>query len=62
MKIEYHFKKFFINYPFIGAFVYYTELWSALSFYIIVILNLMNLYSYTAQDDNGRMNMPMFWH
>lgn len=25
MKIEYQFKKFFINYPFIGALVYHTE-------------------------------------
>jgi hypothetical protein len=27
MKIEYQFKKFFVNYPFVGAFVYYTDLW-----------------------------------
>ena len=46
MKIEYEFKKFFINYPMVGAFVHYTELWKSFSFYTIIILNLMNLYSF----------------
>lgn len=55
MKIEYHFKKFFVNYPFIGAFVYYTELWQTISFYIIIILNFMNLYSFTGKDGLDRL-------
>ena len=40
MKIEYHFKKFFINYPLINSFVYHTELWKSLSFYNIMLLNV----------------------
>jgi hypothetical protein len=60
MKIEYHFKKFFINYPLLGAFVYYTELWKTLSFYIIIILNMMNLVSFTAENNNDRLYAPRF--
>lgn len=59
MKIEYEFKKFFVNYPFIGAFVYYTELWKSLAYYSILILNFMNLYSFTAANDNDRLYQPV---
>lgn len=62
MKIEYHFKKFFINQPLIGAFMHYTELWKTFSFYIIIILNIMNICSYTAENGNDRMNNPILFH
>lgn len=62
MKIEYQFKKFFINYYFMGAFVYYTELWKTFSFYTILILNMMNLYSFHAVDGNDRMDAPKLFN
>lgn len=58
MKIEYQFKKFFINQPFIGALVYHTELWKTLAFYTILVLNVMNLYSFTAANGNDRLYAP----
>ena len=58
MKIEYEFKKFFINYPFIGPFVYYTELWKNLAFFSTLVLNFMNLYSFTAASENSRLYSP----
>lgn len=62
MKIEYQFKKFFINYSFVAAFVYYTELWKTFSFYTILILNAMNLYSFHAVDGNDRMESPKLFN
>jgi len=62
MKIEYEFKKYFIDYPLIGPFMLYTELWKTLSFYSIVILNLINLYSFTGKNGNDRLYSPMFLH
>lgn len=61
MKIEYQFKKFFINYPLIGALVYHTELWKTLSYYTILILNIMNLYSFTAENGNDRLFAPVLF-
>ncbi len=58
MKIEYQFKKFFSIYPFIGALVYHTELWKTLAYYTILILNIMNLYSFTAENENDRLYEP----
>ena len=62
MKIEYQFKKFFINYSLVGAFVYYTELWKTFSFYTILVLNLMNLYSFHAINDNDRLDEPKLFN
>lgn len=61
MRIEYEFKKFFVNYPLIGPFVYYTELWKTFAFYSILILNVMNLYSFTAENNNDRLYSPMLF-
>lgn len=61
MKIEYNFKKFFTKSPIIGAFVYHTDLWQTLAFYTIIILNLINLYSFTDKHKK-RMTEPIFYH
>ena len=61
MKIEYDFKKFFTKYPIIDAFVIETELWAKLAFYTAIILNILNLYSFTDRF-KGHLNEPRFYH
>jgi hypothetical protein len=62
MKIEYLFKKFFIGKPLLGPLTYYTELWKTFSFYTIIILNLMNLYSFHNVAGNHRMEAPTLFN
>mmetsp|Transcript_39530 Transcript_39530/g.38008 ORF Transcript_39530/g.38008 Transcript_39530/m.38008 type:complete len:179 (+) Transcript_39530:2872-3408(+) len=62
MKIEYQFKKFFFDYALLAPFVFHTELWKSLSFYTILTLNLMNLYSFTASEGNDRMYDAKLFH
>ena len=60
-KIEYEYKKFFINMPFFGPMVFYTELWKTLSFYLTIILNLMALLSFNGYGGADRlMNATLF--
>eukprot|EP00347_Sterkiella_histriomuscorum_P006717 403351704 len=61
MKIEYEFKKFFIEYPLIGELVYHTEQWKQIAFYIILTLNIMNLYSFSAINEHDRLYSPAFY-
>mmetsp|Transcript_19458 Transcript_19458/g.14133 ORF Transcript_19458/g.14133 Transcript_19458/m.14133 type:complete len:174 (-) Transcript_19458:1330-1851(-) len=62
MKIEYQFKKFFNDYALLAPFVYHTELWKTCSFYTILTLNLMNLYSFTATEGNDRLHDAKLFH
>lgn len=62
LRTEYKFKKFFINYPLLGAFVYFIDLWKTLAFYNILVLNFFNILSFSRDlnDPDMALNNPKF--